>query len=154
MGRRKPAFVLWRVHGGPHSCYLPEHAKRGRGHICALCKTWSFGGCVWPSRQEREERVDQQAGLLSYLHLSGCPRACQLLPTLGVVHAWQPAPPVSADGEASLPEQPTLPSLPSGIEKRLETVQPKVSKTCFGVYLCLVGMPTGIEALTFSVVSK
>ena len=79
---------------------------------------------------------------------------CQLLPSLGVVHAWQPAPPVSADGETSPPEQPALPSLPTSPETLLETVQSKVSKAHFGVYLCLVGMPTGIEALTFSVVSK
>lgn len=94
--REEGSFCVVESAWGPHSCYLLEHAKRGRGPICALCKTWSFGGCVWPGRQERKTRKGAPAGSsFSYLRFSGC----QLLTAaaLGVVHAWRPAPPVSAD---------------------------------------------------------
>lgn len=138
----------------PATCRSMQSA--GEGTFVLFVKPGALVGVSGPvGRRKKKGWISRQVSFPT----STCQVAlelanCQLLPTLGVVHAWQPAPPVSADGEASLPEQPTLPSLPSGIEKRLETVQPKVSKTCFGVYLCLVGMTTGIEALTFSVVSK
>lgn len=79
MGRRKAAFVLRRESAwGWHSCYLLEHAKRGRGHICALCKAWSFWWvCLAQSAREKEGCSSRQVSF-SCLHFSGCPRACQL----------------------------------------------------------------------------
>lgn len=130
--------------GIPATCWSMQSA--GEGTFVLFVKPGAFGGCVWPSRRERRKGVP--AGRSHFpastsqvaLELANC----QLLPALGVVHAWQPAPPVSADGEASLQNSlHSLACLPAGPGMLLETVQSKVSKTCLGFYLCLVGVLTG-----------